>query len=60
MTNSKKPLPRPRTGPARFPGITGDAKALNVSRAHLYMVLTGQRTSAALSRRYAKLHRAAA
>lgn len=58
MTKSKKPLPR--SGPARFPGITRDAKTLNVSRAHLYMVLTGARTSAALSRRYAKLHLAAA
>ena len=44
----------------RFPGITRDAKRLNVSRIHLYLVLTGQRTSHRLLRRYQALTKPAA
>lgn len=44
----------------RFPGITRDAKALKVSRIHLYLVLTGQRTSHRLLKRYRALHPTAA
>lgn len=36
----------------RFPGIVQDAKALGVSRVHLWLVLTGKRESAALKARY--------
>ena len=36
----------------KFPGITEDAKKLGVSRPHLWMVLTGTRTSGSLTRRY--------
>lgn len=44
----------------RFPGIVGAAKALKVSRIHLYLVLTGQRTSHRLLKRYRALHPTAA
>jgi hypothetical protein len=56
--NTKKT--KPRTGPAKYPGITGDALELGVSRNHLYLVLEGQRTSARLMARYSKLRRKAA
>lgn len=36
----------------KFPGICEDAKALGVSRIHLYLVLTGQRMSHRLTSRY--------
>jgi len=39
----------------RFPGICLDAESLGVSRVHLYLVLTRQRRSASLLRRYRKL-----
>lgn len=38
-----------------IPGIVGDAKTLGVSRQHLYLVLTGQRVSDGLVRRYQEL-----
>lgn len=39
----------------RFPKIFAHADALGVERSHLYRVLTGQRTSASLKRRYEAL-----
>lgn len=39
----------------RFPGIVADAKTLSVSRIHLYLVLTGQRTSHRLLADYRRL-----
>lgn len=39
----------------RFPGIVAAARTLKVSRIHLYLVLTGQRTSHRLLKRYNKL-----
>lgn len=48
-----------RSGPAKFPGIAGDARTLGVSRTHLYLVLSGKRSSARLLKRYLKLRRAA-
>ncbi|MBP8257099.1 MAG: hypothetical protein KAX37_07210 [Opitutaceae bacterium] len=44
----------------RFPGIVADAKRLKVSRIHLYLVLTGRRTSHRLLKRYDALHASAA
>jgi hypothetical protein len=41
----------------RFPGICAAAKALGVTREHLYRVLTGERHSASLSRRYHSLQK---
>jgi hypothetical protein len=38
----------------RFPGICEDAKALGVSRSHLYFVLTGQRKSPRIEEYYRK------
>lgn len=49
-----------RQNRVRFPGIIRDAKRLNVSRIHLYLVLTGQRTSHRLLRRYQALNKPAA
>jgi hypothetical protein len=46
--------PRP---PIRFPGITADARRLKVTRIHLYLVLSGQRTSHRLLKRYAALQK---
>lgn len=39
----------------RFPGIVEHAKALGVSRIHLYFVLTGQRSSPRIEA-YARRH----
>jgi hypothetical protein len=39
----------------RIPGITRAAKELQVTRQHLWLVLTGQRESQPLLRRYLKL-----
>lgn len=39
-----------------FPGITRAAKRLKVTRIHLYLVLSGQRTSHRLLKRYQALH----
>lgn len=39
----------------RFEGIGEDAKTLGVNRSHLYLVLTGQRSSQSLKRRYQQL-----
>ncbi len=43
----------------RFPGICHAAKELGVSRIHLWFLLTGQRTSPGLLRRYQALKGAA-
>lgn len=51
---------RPARGETQFPGISGDAKALGVSRVHLWLVLTGRRRSARLAQRYAQLKRPSA
>lgn len=40
----------------RFPGLLTDAETLGVHRNHLYLVLTGARTSHALLKRYRELH----
>ena len=42
-------------GVTRFPGITVDAKALNVDRAHLYRVLSGARQSKSLQEKLTKI-----
>lgn len=47
-----KKHPRP---PIRFPGITDAARRLKVTRIHLYLVLSGQRTSHRLLKRYRAL-----
>lgn len=52
--------PHPRSLPPKFPGITADARTLNVSRDHLYKVLDGKRTSARLLKRYRALQAKAA
>ncbi|WP_414664872.1 hypothetical protein [Horticoccus sp. 23ND18S-11] len=44
-------------GETQFPGILADAKALDVSRVHLWLVLTGRRKSARLAARYEQLKR---
>ena len=51
--------PHPRSLPPRFPGIVESARALGVSRDHLFKVLTGKRSSASLLERYRALQRAA-
>ena len=51
----KQPMQRMRhgaRGPVRFPGINAACAALGCSRTHLYYVLTGQRQSRSLLRRY--------
>lgn len=45
----------PSRGETRFQGIVADAKALGVSRVHLYLVLDGRRQSARLLARYNEL-----
>lgn len=42
----------------RISGITAAAKALGVTRQHLYLVLTGQRRSESLLKRYRERHAA--
>jgi len=54
MKHTKK-VPTPRSGAAKFPGITDDARKLGVSRNHLYFVLSGRRISARLMSSYQKL-----
>lgn len=49
--------PKTRRGETRFPGIKRHAETLGVSRPHLFLVLTGQRKSASLLRRYRELMR---
>jgi hypothetical protein len=44
---------------SRFTGICADAQALGVSREHLFRVLTGERQSRSLMRRYLELKRPA-
>lgn len=41
----------------RFPGIVRDAKRLQCSRVHLYLVLSGKRTSHRLLVRYRALRK---
>ncbi|MFA6962424.1 MAG: hypothetical protein WC205_16840 [Opitutaceae bacterium] len=60
MKHTKKVPPRSARGPAKFPGIVGAAHALGVNRTHLYLVLSGKRTSARLLKRYHALNKAAA
>lgn len=57
---SLPPLPGKDSGacgkPAvRFPGVSAAAKRLGCTRAHLWAVLAGQRTSHSLTRRYHEL-----
>lgn len=47
--------PKKQSPLTRFPGLIADAEALGVHRTHLYLVLSGQRTSASLLRRYRAL-----
>lgn len=56
-TERISPAPRQRAPrPAiQFPGITHAAKRLKVTRIHLYLVLSGQRTSHRLLKRYEAL-----
>ena len=59
-TTQRKPRKKvkkivPRSGAAKYPGITGDARELGVTRQHLYLVLEGQRTSVTLMDRYLEL-----
>lgn len=60
MAKGTKNLQRPRRGATRFPGIVKDAARLGVNRIHLYLVLTGQRESRPLLRRYTELKRGGA
>jgi hypothetical protein len=52
--------PHPRSLAPKFPGIMEQAKALGVSRNHLFKVLTGERKSARLMSAYLKLYKASA
>ena len=56
-TTTRKKAARKREGSAnpRFPGIVAACAALGCSRTHLYYVLTGQRESRSLVRRYREL-----
>lgn len=46
----------PRTnGRVKYSGIVADARRLGCSRIHLYLVLTGRRTSHSLRKRYQQL-----
>lgn len=45
---------------SRHEGICDQAKALGVSRVHLWKVLTGRRTSQSLMREYRKIKKEAA
>lgn len=47
-------------GPTKYRGIVRDATELGVSRIHLWYVLTGQRESIPLLKRYRELKRKAA
>jgi hypothetical protein len=49
-----------RGNKVRFPGIVAQARALGVSRIHLWYVMTGRRDSNPLMRRYRALKRAQA
>ncbi|NOS70079.1 MAG: hypothetical protein HOP33_09125 [Verrucomicrobia bacterium] len=51
--------PRFQNPNIKFPGIGKDAEALGVHRIHLYLVLTGARTSHRLLARYNQLKEAA-
>jgi len=42
---------------AKFPGIVAAARALGVTRIHLYLVLSGKRESKSLRKRYRELKR---
>lgn len=44
----------------KYPNICADAEALGCSRVHLYLVLSGRRSSRSLRRRYAELQGGAA
>ena len=46
-----------KRGRTQFPGIVEDARSLGVSRVHLFLVLTGQRTSKGLLNRYKAFQR---
>lgn len=46
-----------KRSPVQHPGIVAHARALNVSRIHLWFVLTGVRESKILNRRYRELMR---
>jgi hypothetical protein len=54
-SKSKRNPKRTARPNVRFPGITEDSKSLGVTRPHLWMVLTGSRVSAKLTRRYREL-----
>lgn len=54
-TGKKKTEAAPGKPAVRFPGVSADAKALGCTRAHLWAVLAGQRTSHSLLRRYREL-----
>ena len=51
---------RVKRGDTRFPGIKRHAQKLGVSRVHLFLVLTGKRTSESLRQRYNELIQAEA
>ena len=51
----KKKRPVVRRGRTLFPGLLDDARALRVHRNHLYLVLSGRRTSHSLLARYKQL-----
>jgi hypothetical protein len=57
MQSNKKRRKKKGRHITRFPGICADARALGVSRIHLYYVLMGQRHSKSLTRRYRDLQR---
>jgi hypothetical protein len=53
-SNQKGTGVKGRNKRTRFPGICEDAKALGVSRSHLYFVLTGERKSPRIEEYYRK------
>ena len=48
-----------RRGRTLFPGLLDDARSLKVHRNHLYLVLSGRRTSHSLLARYKQLKKEA-
>lgn len=54
MTSNNRPRPR---GETKFPAITRHSESLDVTREHLWQVLTGRRQSKSLLSRYKTLLR---
>ena len=51
---------RPPRGQEKYPGLTADARSLNISKTHLYFVLSGRRESVPLLARWHALKKSQA